>query len=332
MKEQKRMKQVVLVFFVIWLLLIAVAGYSVYLDAGVGLPAGVLVLSVLFGLSGVWMFNTGQQQVVELNKSHSRTKRQLQELQLKIDRYEYDAKKSSELRRIVLNSTQEKDHAVQNMARALDKAMDEILLSVDDLQTEPAAIVKSKAMSMKQYAADLLVLAKLELKSELPEPVEIDFNTEIDRLMSQWNSIARSRKIKIKLDNPEHQISMYTDVNWVENLLTRLVLALLRMNRDTLLHIGLITYTDAELGDSLRLAFSIEGRTLTAKQLAHIAGDYISVIDEGQEVGPGLSFVVGRRVAQMLNGSFEVTSSENGIEALVVIPRREDIEEQDTFS
>lgn len=207
--------------------------------------------------------------------------------------------------------------------------MDEVLLALNGLKDEAAAVVESRALGMKQYAADLQVLAKLELKSEMPEPVEVDFNNELERLMAQWNSIARSRKIKIKLENPEDQISMRTDVSWVDNLLTRVVLALLRMNSNTLLHIGLISYTDAELGDSLRLSFSIEGRTLTASQLAHIAGDFISVIEDGREVGPGLSFVVARRVAQMLNGYFEITSTETAIEALVVIPRREDSDEEE---
>jgi len=328
-KEHKRMKQVVLIFFVTWLLLLAVTGYRLYLDAEVGLSAAMLALTLLFGLTGIWMFNTGQHQITGVNRNHSRTKRQLQELQLKIDRYEYDAKKSAELRRIVLNSTQEKDHAVQNMARALDHAMTELLESVDGLSGELATAVESRALGMKRYAADLQALAQLELKTEMPSPVEIDFNNEIDRLIVHWSEIAQSQKIKLKLENPEDQIMMHADINWVENLLTRLVLALVRMNSDTTLYIALISYIDAELGESLRLVFTIDGRTLTADQLAHVTGDYISIIENGQEVGPGLSFVVARRVSQMLNGHLQISSTEHGIEVLVVIPRKSALLEDD---
>lgn len=321
MSQKKRLKQSVAAFFISWVIVVAVIGYTLYMQTAVVLSSIILALAVLNGFLGVWMFNASQQLIGDSNKNHSRTKRQLQELQLKIDRHEYDAKKSVELRRIVLNSTQEKDHALQSMALALDHAMDEVISTAEEASRGSHETVISRAQGMKRYAADLQALAKLELKSELPEAREVDLILELERLQEQWSNMARSRKIRIKLENPEDQIVMQTDISWIENLLTRLVYALVRMNYRSQLTISLIAYTDADMGDALRMSFSIAGRSFTEEQLQRITTDYTSVNDGGEEVGPGLTLVVARRVAQMLNGNIEVENTDDGLQVVAILPR-----------
>ena len=308
MNEKKRLKQLVIAFFTVWILLLVTVVQLMFSQGIETASLMVALLAIVTGLFGVWMFNAGQHQVAEINKSHSITKRQVQELQL-------------ELRRLVANSTQEKDLAIQNMATALDNAMDEISEVIHQTDSSLVGKLESRVEAMKQYAADLQSLAQLELKTELPSSVEIDLVEDMERLVEKWGSLAKSRKVKIKLENPEDQILMISDVQWIENLLTRVVYALVRMNQNTTLHIDLINYTDAEVGDALRLVFRIDGRVLEPHQVSQMTNDYVSILEDGNEIGPGLTLVVAYRVVQILNGSLEISNTDKGIEALVVIPR-----------
>ncbi|MDO7644924.1 MAG: hypothetical protein MUQ62_09445, partial [Reinekea forsetii] len=131
MNPRTRLKQLLLASLVIWLGVGSLVGYITF-DKFIPLIwAGLIGGIFIAGLTSMLALNQSQMEVAESNRSHSRTKRQVQEQQLKLDRLEYDGKKASELRRIVLNSTQEKDHSLRNMAAALDHAMDEIIELTD---------------------------------------------------------------------------------------------------------------------------------------------------------------------------------------------------------
>ena len=316
-----RLKQLLITSFLLWNLAGGFVGFVTYGLLSPVVWGIVLATLVLAAIVSLLALNHSQLEVAESNKSHSRTKRQVQEHQLKIDRFEYDAKKSSEIRRIVLNSTQEKDHSLRNMAQALDHVMNEIIEITDNPTEETIALIRTRAESMKRYAADLQSLARLELKSELPEQVELDFLIELQRLIDGWTPLAKMRKIKLKLDNPEDQMPLYSDITWIENVLSRVVQALIRMNENTTLQTHIIGYMDAELGDALRIGFSIDGRQFSDAQLKHVMTENVSIIENGQEIGPGLAFVVARRMAQMLNGSIDVSNSAHGVEVLIVLPR-----------
>lgn len=331
MTNKARLKQFLVISFISWIVLAAAVFFFTYQTLETLIWVILLGLVGLTAATSLLTLNQSQLQIAESNKDHSRTKRQVQEHQLKIDRYEYDAKKASELRRIVLNSTQEKDHALRNMALALDHAMDEILDISLQKNSDALAQIMTRAESMKRYAADLQALAKLELKSELPVYREIDFLVELEGLISLWNSYGKNRGVKVKVDNPEEQMPVVSDTNWLINLLSRIAYALIRMNEQTTLYVHVIGYLDADLGDALRISFEIDGRTLEEKQLQHVMTEYVSIIEEGQEVGPGLTFVVARRVAQVMNGFIEVQNTSGGMEVLVVVPRNPSFEEQETL-
>jgi|TARA_B110000503_G_scaffold138158_1_gene223787 hypothetical protein len=326
-----RLKQLLLASLVIWLGVGSLIGYITF-DKFIPLIwAGLIGGIFIAGLTSMLALNQSQMEVAESNRSHSRTKRQVQEQQLKLDRLEYDGKKASELRRIVLNSTQEKDHSLRNMAAALDHAMDEIIELTDDQGADTLAVIRTRAEGMKRYAADLQALAQLQLRSELPNYQELDFLGELNLLVDGWVPLGKIRKVKLKLDNPEDQMPVVSDPNWLNNLLSRIVQSLIRMNEDSTLNISLIGYLDAALGDSLRINFTIDGRQFKPDQLKHIMTEYISIIEHGQEVGPGLTYVVTRRLAQMLNGYVEVTNTGNGVNVLVVLPRNPHPPEKEDF-
>lgn len=321
MDNKTRLKQLLMSSMILWALTLAVTAYFSYAKLPLWQWVSLLVLIAVASLVSLLALNQSQLQLAVSNKSHSRTKRQVQENQLKIDRFEYDSKKAGELRRIVLNSTQEKDHSLRNMAEALDHAMNEIIELSESPSDDYQQQIITRAQGMKRYATDLKSLAQLELKSELPTYEEIDFLAELNRMLEDWSVLAKTRKIKIKLDNPEDQMPIVSDLHWVENMLSRIAHALIRMNEDSVLHVRIIGYMDAEMGDALRMEFSIDGRQLDEQQLAHLTTEYVSIIEQGQEVGPGLTFVVGRRMAQLLNGTVDVENSQHGIEVLVILPR-----------
>ncbi|ATX77563.1 ATP-binding protein [Reinekea forsetii] len=331
MNPRTRLKQLLLASLVIWLGVGSLVGYITF-DKFIPLIwAGLIGGIFIAGLTSMLALNQSQMEVAESNRSHSRTKRQVQEQQLKLDRLEYDGKKASELRRIVLNSTQEKDHSLRNMAAALDHAMDEIIELTDHQGADTLAVIRTRAEGMKRYAADLQALAQLQLRSELPNYQELDFLGELNLLVDDWISLGKIRGVKLKLDNPEDQMPVMSDPNWLKNLLSRIVQSLIRMNEDSTLNISLIGYLDAALGDSLRINFTIDGRQFKPDQLKHIMTEYISIIEHGQEVGPGLTYVVTRRLAQMLNGYVEVTNTGNGVNVLVVLPRNPQPQEKEDF-
>lgn len=321
MNPRTRLKQLLLASLVFWLGVGSIIGYMTF-DKFIPLIWAALIAGIFIaGLISMLALNQSQMEVAESNRSHSRTKRQVQEQQLKLDRLEYDSKKASELRRIVLNSTQEKDHSLRNMAAALDHAMDEIVELTSDQGADTLAVIRTRAEGMKRYAADLQALAQLQLRSELPNYQELDFLGELNLLVDDWIPLGKIRKVKLKLDNPEDQMPVVSDPNWLKNLLSRIVQSLIRMNEDSTLNISLIGYLDAALGDSLRINFTIAGRQFKPDQLKHVMTEYISIIEHGQEVGPGLTYVVTRRLAQMLNGYVEVTNTGTGVNVLVVLPR-----------
>lgn len=322
MSHASRLRQALVSSLIAWLALGGLLVWLLYSQVAVWQFVAVAVIFVLTITLSLTALNASQQQLSDANKAHSSTKRLVQEAQLKLDRFEYDAKKAVELRRIVLNSTQEKDHALQNMAAALDHAMDEMIeLAEQGNTTATEDQIVARAKAMKQYAHDLKTLASLELKAELPELEELNFNDRLPTLMEEWNAFAKSRQVSIKVDNPEEQMPVVTDVVWLENLLSRVTRALIRMNKKTQLDIHVIGYMDAELGDALRINFVIDGRVFDDSQLKRLTTEYVGIIEEGQEVGPGLTFVVARRMAQLLNGHLDIASNDRGIEVLLVLPR-----------
>lgn len=322
MVYRARLKQLLLVTSVIWLLTVGAIGTVTFGQINI-----MLWLSIMAGLGGVSLLalmtlNHSQLEVAESRKNHSLTKRQMQEQRLKLERLEFNAKKARELRQIVLNSTTEKDQSLRNMADALKRAMDEVVELTSSITTDSDTLNKINGCidSVQSYALDLQSLAKLELKAELPKKLEIDFIDELNRLVEQWAELGKSRKVRIVLENPEEQIRLNSDLLWIENILTRIVQALVKMNQQTALHIHFIGYLDAERGDVLRVRLAIKGRQLSADQLKHVLTDHLSITENGQEIGPGLSLVVAGRMAQLLNGSLSVSNSEQGMELIVVLP------------
>ncbi len=321
MNYRTRLKQLITATLILWLLTGILIGFLTYFSVALVPWIVILVAFVLSAVFSILTLNQSQGEVSRVNKEHSRTKRTVQEQQLKIDRFEYDAKKSGEMRRIVLNATQEKDHSLKNMAEALDHAMDEVFQITEHAPDDAMAQIQTRVSSLKRYATDMQFLAMLELKSELPEYIELDFLKELGGLIENWTAFGKDRRVKVKLDNPEEQITIYSDLQWIANLLSRIALALIRLNEKTQLHTRLISYLDAELGDALRIEFSIKGWLFSDEQLKRLLTEYVSVINDGQEIGPGLSFVVARRMAQLLNGYLEVENGAEGLEVLIVLPR-----------
>lgn len=329
MKYRTRLKQFVMLTGVMWLATLVVVVGLTYNYTSVALTLVFLVVMLASMGTAMMVFNFSQLELAENQKKHSQTKRLVQEQQLKLDRHEYDAKKLHQLRRIVLNSAQEKDYALLSMANALTGGMNRIQGVAGALDESSKTEIVEQAEQMKLYAMDLESLAKLALKQELPDYQQLDFVQHLSKLIEQWQGFAASRKIKIVLDNPEEQMPIMSDVHWLDNLLTRTVHALVRMNFETKLVIHLIGYQDAELGDALRLRFAIDGRKLSDEQLKRLTAEYVSIDENGRDVGPGLMFVVIRRVAQLLGGTVEVSTTESGTETLLVLPRNPLYADQD---
>lgn len=322
MTHKRRLKKFLIASSISWVVTLAILGFVTFSLLSLPLWLGLIALLVATAFLSMNAINQAQLDVAEVNKAHSATKRLVQEHRLTIDRFEYDAKKAGELRRIGLNSTQEKDHALRNMAAALDYSMDDILKAASTLEGESATKIELRAQNMKRYAADLKALARLALKADLPDYQEHDFIDQIDSMISHWADVGKTRDVAIKLDNPEDQMPMLSDASWFDNVLSRIALALIRMNDATTLNVNLIGYLDADLGDALRVQFVINGRRFEDKQLKHLTSEYVSIIDDGQEVGPGLTFVVAQRIARLLHGFIDVTNTQDGVEVILVLPRQ----------
>lgn len=287
----------------------------------IGILMGLIALAALVSLLTLYL---SQSRADHAFKELSRVRRSLQEGHLEIERHEYESKQGTELRRLVLTSAQEKDLALQNMASALNTAMAEVISLSGSSEPDAMERVRRKAELMQRYADDLKVLAKLELKSELPRHDEVDFLDVVEGFADEWNRYGKSRQVKVKLEHQEDQLPLVTDVNWLHNLLTRSVQALIRMNEKTRVDVHLIGYIDAERGEALRVTLTAKGRRLNAEQLATVLTHYTSLVEKGADVGPGLSFVVARRLVQMLRGHLEVNDTGDGTEAVIVLPRRLD--------
>jgi signal transduction histidine kinase len=293
---------------------------------------GLLETTILAGLVAIWVvaagfslltLNRSQNQADEAFREVSKVKRTLQESHLRIERFEYEGKQSAELRRLVLSSAQEKDLALKNMANALNTAMAEVKSLCTSSQPDALERIREKSELMQRYADDLKVLARLELKSELPMAENINLLTVLEGFCEEWQRYGKGYKMRVKFEHQEDQLPLVSDVNWLHSLLTRVVYSLMRMNDGGLVQVHLIGYIDAELGEALRIRIDAEGRHLSPEQLSNVLTHYTSVMDEGRDVGPGLSLVVARRLAQMLGGNLDVLNSIEGTEVLVVLPRRQ---------
>lgn len=308
---------------VLWLGSLAALVYFVMpvLELSVlALPVGLLLAAAGVSLLAL---NRSQHHAEEASREVSRIKRTLQESHLKIERFEYEGKQSAELRRLVLSSAQEKDLALRNMANALNTAMAEVQSLCTSSQPDALERIREKSELMQRYADDLKVLARLELKSELPRAENINLLTVLEGFCEEWQRYGKGYRTRVKFEHQEDQLPLVSDVNWLHSLLTRVVYSLMRMNEGGLVQVHLIGYIDAELGEALRIRISADGRHFEPDQLSNVLTHYTSVIDEGRDVGPGLSLVVGRRLAQMLGGSLDVLDGEKGTEVLVVLPRKQ---------
>ncbi|MHA7880039.1 MAG: sensor histidine kinase [Saccharospirillum sp.] len=275
------------------------------------------------GLVGFATLNLSQSRADQAYREMSRVKRSLQESHLKIERYEYESKQGAELRRLVLTSNQEKDQMLKNLASALNKAMAEVIQLSESGSASARTQIAHQAEQMQRYADDLKALARLELKSELPRHEELDFLKMVDGFVEEWNQLGKASGVKVRVDHQEDQLPIVSDPNWIHNVLTRIVMALIRMNRNTQVGIHLIGYIDADRGEALRATFTVPGRVLNGEQLGNLLVGYTNVTDEhNNDVGPGLSLVVARRLAQLLRGSLEVNPTVDGTEAVLVLPRR----------
>ncbi|MEX0624523.1 sensor histidine kinase [Saccharospirillum sp.] len=298
------------------------------------IPVLALPVGLLLAAAGVSLLalNRSQHHAEEASREVSRIKRTLQESHLKIERFEYEGKQSAELRRLVLSSAQEKDLALKNMANALNTAMAEVQSLCTSSQPDALERIREKSELMQRYADDLKVLARLELKSELPRTEKINLLTVLEGFCEEWLRYGKEYHTRVRFEHQEDQLPLVSDVNWLHSLLTRVVYSLMRMNEGGLVQVHLIGYIDAELGEALRIRVSAEGRHLEPDQLSNVLTHYTSVIDKGRDVGPGLSLVVGRRLAQMLGGNLDVLDGDKGTEVLVVLPRKQNNwQETDVF-
>lgn len=86
MNPRTRLKQLLLASLVIWLGVGSLVGYITF-DKFIPLIwAGLIGGIFIAGLTSMLALNQSQMEVAESNRSHSRTKRQVQEQQLKLDR------------------------------------------------------------------------------------------------------------------------------------------------------------------------------------------------------------------------------------------------------
>lgn len=316
MSGNRRLKQWVVVTLGAWIGLAGTLGYLTYTALPLFSVIGLLGLVVVASVFSLMTISSSQQEVGEARKEHSRTKRLVQELHLKVDRYEYDAKRAAELRRVVINSTQEKDQSLRNMANALDLAMDELIdLSQKPDRNTSSAIIEL-ANGMKRYAFDLRALAQMALHSEIPDFHRIDLHNQMKDFIDDWALFGESRGVAVTIEDSDESLVLVSDPVWLQSLLTRLAHAMIRFNENTELRMTLQRESD----EAVRIIFSIDGRMLTAEQGEHLMTEYVSIQENGKEIGPGLTFVVARRIAQMLNGSIEIENTSEGLDVGVVLP------------
>lgn len=322
MIKTSQMASLLVLSIVLWLASMAAVPYFGLEVLPLWQMAAIMGLILLSAVVSLLALNYAQHRADRAFRELSRVRRSLQESHLQIERHDYESKQSTELRRLVVTSAQEKDLALKNMAIALNTAMAEVISLSQSDEADAMERVRDKAELMQRYADDLKTLAKLELKSELPRHDDVNFLAVIEGFIEEWNRYGKSRKIKVKLDHQEDQLPLVSDVNWLNNMLTRAVQALIRMNEQTRITVHLIGYIDARLGDALQITLSAKGRRLDSEQLASVLTNYTSLADRGKDMGPGLSLVVARRLAQMLYGHLEVNDTGEGTEVIFTLPKR----------
>ena len=292
------------------LILLAYYGWQAYLgDFFATIILGVLVFIGLL----VWLSVHAERAIYEgLLKEQSRLKRQLEEFHLKTEKLEFDANLAMEQKRSISRELQTKDRILLRLASVLEANMKQQQLGLVDIQSQcPGAATEplsQRAEQMQKYAQDLTVLAAMDLPEERAENEVVHFDRQVDWAVEQLGPVIEQFDVTVQIENGEEQILIQTQPRHLDNLLIRVLETVIRLTHKDNVIVQLISYMDADLGESVRLTVTSGGRGLTEIEQQELFDQYFALQIDGVDISPGLSPAIAKRLSLQLGGSLTVQS------------------------
>lgn len=301
--------------------LIAVIGYVGYLWNVSKKPEMLIIFATAFGALLIFQFLRRQlaSEKEEILKEQTRLKRTLEEYHLITEKNEFDSNHSKELVRRMKKEVQKKNSTLLELAKILSESMEkQISCLIED--NPDLDVVLQRSYVMQKFSVDLETLAQLNFPTEMienpTEKFDVKLQTCIDKFESQNSGTGKFFNIKTE----EEQILIRKNEHHLSSLMMHLLDTVFRLNVSEFIEINLITYIDAELGNSVRVSINFTQIPGYKSNATEFFSQYQKVKDvAGKDISPGLAPVIINVLTGYLGGHITYSVDEDSQAAMVLV-------------
>jgi len=294
------------------------AGYLWYLDKDLNVLA-FFFSSVAALILFLFYKSQIEQEQDDVLKEQTRLKRQLEEHHLVIEKHEFDSNYAFEQVRKMKKEIQKKNTTLIQLADVLSESMEEQIKVLNQDEPDLDTVLQHSKVMLK-FSADLDTLAQLSFPTQKMlynvERFDSILQKSIDEFQLHHQGSGKFFQIKTEEEqiliqkNPEHLVSLF------QNLFETIY----RLSQSELIEVSLISYIDAEMGDSVRVA-------ITYKQVPEFSGDSMEFFNQyqklhdssGRDNSPGLGPVIIKVLAGYLDGHISHSMKKADEAAIVLV-------------
>lgn len=232
-----------------------------------------------------------------------------------------------ELNRKLEQSEAMKGHFISNIKNEINNPLASILALSQNILRKPQGITPEVIKSLRliyneAHALDfqldnIMTAAEIEAGQVTPQWVDANVSQIIDQVIHSFSTVIDKKNLTVKISGDEH-VHFVTDRHYFKIVATNLISNAIKFSRDK----GLVAITLEHAVDHLTFTVHDSGNGIRENDLSKIF-DRFTQLDSGtikKFHGHGLGLSVVKDLAELLDGSISVTSSDEGSVFTVILP------------
>lgn len=262
-----------------------------------------------------------QEELAQLNHELADTNRGVVALYAELDEKAEHLRRASEMKtRFLSNMTHELRtplNSIIAVSRLLQERTDGDLTPEQERQVR---YIQQSANALSEIINDLLDLAKVEAGKVILQPVNFSVADLFGALRGMFKPMLRD-EVELVIEDPERPIELFTDQSKLSQVLRNFVSNALKFTER-----GSVTVTVALDPSATHASFSVRdtGIGIAPDQIGYIFEEFTQIDSalQARTKGTGLGLPLSRRLAELLGGHVDVSSTPGqGSTFTVTIPR-----------
>ncbi len=190
---------------------------------------------------------------------------------------------------------------------------------MDDKMSEMIEAANNGCNRMLRLLDDILDVQKLESGTIDLLPGECDIGKIILKIAKEMENQAKHNDVKLTL-NISNNITLFADADRIEQIIVNLISNAIKFSNN-----GIVTISASDLGDTIQIKISDNGKGINAQELPNIFDKFQQVgeINTRSSDGVGLGLYIVKSLVDQHNGTIDVKSTEGvGSEFTVNFPKK----------